>query len=230
MDKQKRLSIKSWSIADRPREKLTQQGARKLSDTELLAILIGSGNKQFNALEIAQLLMASVDNQATALANATLTDFQKLPGIGIAKAISLMAIIELGRRIHHQTGPPKRIICSHDAYTYLRVDLEGLGHEEFWIILLNQANHIIRKEQISKGGVNGVLVDSRRIFHTALQHEAVKIILAHNHPSGNLKASEADRALTQKLKKSGLLLDIPVVDHLIIGKQNYLSFADEGLL
>lgn len=224
-----RLPITSWAVADRPREKMRQSGRKALSNAELLAILLGSGNRQESAVDLGRRILHVMDNDLNQLGRAGITDLTTFPGIGEAKAITLIAALELGRR--RQTATPHdrpQITSSRDAYHVLQAHLTDLSHEEFWILLLNRANRIIGREQISSGGVAGTIVDAKLVFRSALAHTACSLILAHNHPSGNLRPSQADRQLTRKLVEAGKNLDIAVLDHLILTNSGYYSFADEG--
>lgn len=225
------LTIKTWAEEDRPREKLTLKGKSVLSDAELIAILIGSGNKKESAVELSKKILASINNDLNKLAKLSISDLTKFNGIGEAKAISIIAALELGRR-RKNTEVEKRVTIksSNDAYNVIADVLSDLPHEEFWVLYLNRKNEVIKKENISKGGVSGTIADSKIIFKTAIEQLASAIILSHNHPSGGLKPSAADISLTKKLKETGNILDIPVLDHLIIGEKSYFSFADENLM
>ena len=226
-----KLNIKQWAEEDRPREKLLLKGKNALSDAELIAILIGSGNKTETAVELAKRILASVSNDLNQLAKLNLTDLMKFNGIGEAKAISIAAALELGRRRKESTEEKKiKIGSSKNAYEAINGVLSDLPHEEFWVLYLNRKNEVIKKEHISKGGVSGTIADEKIIFKHAINHLASAVILCHNHPSGNLKPSEADIKLTKNLKKIGNLIGTPVVDHIIVGNNNYFSFADENLL
>lgn len=228
---EKNLGIKSWSPDDRPREKLLLKGKSALSDAELLSILLGSGTKTTSAVELGKKVLQHADNNLHQLAALTVTDLTKLRGIGQVKAITIVAALELGRRrkeLDRQEKP--KISSSKDAFELLRPDLQDLPHEEFWVLVLNRANRVMKKRQISQGGVAGTVADPKIIFKAALEELGSGIILAHNHPSGNLSASQADLELTKKLVGGGRLLEIQVLDHLILGGQNYFSFADEGLM
>ena len=225
------LKIQDWAEADRPREKLLLKGISTLTDAELIAILIGSGTVALSAVEVAKLILKGVDNDLNKLARLSVKDLQKFKGIGEAKAISIVSAIELGRRKKNTEAVKiDKIVVAVDAYNLLIPHFMDLPHEEFWVLLLNRANQVIKKERISSGGVTGTVVDPKIVFKTALEHLACGIVLAHNHPSGNLKASQEDLALTQKLKDAGNLLDIRLLDHLIITNGGFLSFSDEGIL
>lgn len=223
--------INLWAEEDRPREKLLLKGRSALSDAELLAIIIGSGTKKMNAVDLAKTILQEAGNNLNNLAKLTVHDLEKIRGIGKARAIAIISSLELGRRRDDQTPDHKpRITCSEDAYKIIKPFLLDAGVEEFWVIILNRANYVIRNEKISSGGLAGTVADPKVIFKRALDAKGCSIILVHNHPSGNLKPSEADISLTRKLKESGLLLEIPVIDHLIFTDHRYFSFADEGLL
>ncbi|UHG90225.1 RadC family protein [Spirosoma oryzicola] len=224
-------TIQSWAEEDRPREKLMLKGKAALSEAELIAILINSGTVDLTAVDVAKIILKSVGNNLNELAKLSIKDLSKFRGIGEAKAISIVAALELGRRRKEQDRPQRaRITCSRDAYNELRPHLLDKPHEEFWILLLNRANEVLRPAQISSGGVSGTVADAKLIFKQAVEHLASAIILIHNHPSGNLTPSQADKDLTRKLKEAGRVLEIPVLDHLIFTDKSYFSFADEGLL
>lgn len=226
-----KISIKSWAEEDRPREKLSLQGRRSLSDAELIAILIGSGNVKESAVELSKRILHSCEHDLNQLARLSIADLSRFNGIGEAKAISIIAALELGRRRKESSGQDRvQVKTSIDVYQSIVSLFKDLNHEEFWIVLLNRANKIISRHLVSKGGQAGTIADPKIIFHIALENHAASIILSHNHPSGNLKPSQADLDLTRKLKAAGQFLDIPVLDHLIITDQGFLSFADEGIL
>lgn len=225
------LNIKSWAEEDRPREKLSLKGKGALSDAELIAILIGSGNKEDTAVELSKKILASINNDLNQLGKLTINDLMQFNGIGEAKAISIIAALELGRRRKEAVSEKKPIInSSQKAYQSMSAILSDLPHEEFWAVYLNRRNELIKKVFISKGGVAGTVADTKIIFKHALELLASAIILFHNHPSGNLKPSQADIQLTKKLKETGSIMDVLVVDHIIVGEKNYFSFADEGIL
>ena len=225
------FGIKSWAEEDRPREKLMQKGRAALSDAELLAILLGSGTPKLTAVDVGMLMLQAVDNDLNELARLTLKQLCRHPGIGPAKAITVMAALELGRR-RKEGGANRRvtITCSRDIYNLVRPQLQDLPHEEFWVVLLNRANVVMRQEKISSGGVAGTVADPKMIFKHALDHLASSLLLVHNHPSGNRQPSAADISLTKKLKEAGNFLDLPILDHLIYTDTGYYSFADEGML
>jgi len=225
------MTILNWAEEDRPREKLLLKGKAALSDAELIAILIGSGTVSMSAVELSKNILASTDNNLNSLAKLSIKDLEKFKGIGEAKAISIIAALELGKRRKESEPTVKnKISCSKDIFYIMQPHLIDIPHEEFWIILLNRANHVIKKNQISSGGIAGTVVDVRLIFKIALENLSNSMILIHNHPSGNLKPSQADIDLTKKLKSAGIMMDIPVLDHLIITEKEYFSFADEGIL
>ena len=231
MEESTSFSIKNWNEDDRPREKLLLKGRIALSDAELIAILIGSGSRNESAVALSQRILASVGNNLGELGKLSIPELMEFKGIGEAKAISIAAAMELGRR--RRTGEAlerKKITSSNSVFEYVQPIIGELPHEEFWILYLNNSNKIIKSAQLSKGGITGTIVDVRLAFKEALQLGAVGIILAHNHPSGTLKPSQADIQLTKKLKMAGESLDIKVLDHLIITEKAYFSFADENVL
>ncbi|MFC4721426.1 DNA repair protein RadC [Geojedonia litorea] len=225
------FSIKNWSEDDRPREKLLQKGTTALSDAELIAILIGSGNKDESAVALSQRILASADFNLNQLGKFSVQQLMQFKGIGEAKAITIAAAMELGRRRRGEEAlEKKKITSSVSVFELMQPIIGELPHEEFWIIYVNNSNKVIQKQQLSKGGITGTLVDVRLVLKTALEVGATGLILAHNHPSGTLKPSEADKQLTQKLKTAAQNLDIKVLDHLIVTEKAYFSFADENLL
>ncbi|WP_313377022.1 RadC family protein [Chishuiella sp.] len=224
-------SIKNWNEDDRPREKLATKGRSSLSDAELLAIIMGSGSRNESAVELAKRILKSANNNWNELAKYSITDLCLFKGIGEAKAISIITALEIGRRRNTQDVlERKKISSSNDAAIILQQQIGDLPNEEFWIMYLNQGNRIIKTEQISRGGITQTSVDVRLIFKRSLELMATGIILSHNHPSGNLVPSVADKSITQKIKEGALLLDIQVLDHVIVSQKNYFSFADEGLI
>jgi DNA repair protein RadC len=228
---QDKISIKAWAEEDRPREKLSTQGRRALTDAELIAILIGSGSRIETAVELSKRILHHYDNDLNRLAKASIQELSNFRGIGEAKAISIIAALEIGRRRDDtEVKAVETIQSSKDAYNLMRRHLVDLNHEEFWIILLGRSSKVLSKELISKGGLSGTVADPKVIFHIALQHQASGIILIHNHPSGNLKPSQLDISLTKRLSEAGRMLDIQILDHLIIGDTGYFSFGDESLL
>ena len=225
------FSIKDWSELDRPREKLNSHGKETLTNSELLAILIGSGNRTESAVALCKRILASVDNNLNALGKLTVAQLQEFKGIGAAKAISIVAGLELGRRRRADDHINLNIITSSKSvFELMQPKLGELQHEEFWVLFLNNSNKIIQKQQLSKGGITGTLVDVRLVMKKALEISATSIILCHNHPSGTLSISDADKQITEKIKKAGMSLDIKLLDHIIITEKAYCSFADEGIL
>ena len=224
--------ISQWAEDDRPREKLLLKGKQALSNAELIAILIGSGNRAKSAVELAQEIMDKAGNNLIELSKFTVQELtSKFSGIGSAKAISIIAALELGkRRLMAQALEKKKITCSRDAYDILTPFLTDRYTEEFRILLLDRANQVIANLSIGQGGFSGTVADPKSIFKEALAYSASGIILAHNHPSGNQNPSEADLSLTRKLKRAGENLEIYILDHIIVTSDNYFSFADEGKL
>jgi DNA repair protein RadC len=225
------MGIKELAQDDRPREKLLQKGIISLSDSELLAIIMGSGNREQSAVELAQEILKSCQNNWHQLAKYNLVALCKFKGVGQAKAIAIMACLEIANRKDKQKTPEHPTISSsNDAYQLLRYDLQHKNTEEFWLILLNTANKVIYKTCLSKGGITSSVVDVRLLFKTALEQQATAIIIAHNHPSGSLLPSTEDKAITQKIKDAGHLLQIKLLDHLIISSEGFYSFADSSLI
>lgn len=230
-EKGQKFNIKALAVEDRPREKLLLHGRRLLSDAELLAIIIGSGNKLENVLELSKRILGFYVNDLTRLSKATVGEFAKFKGIGEIKAVTIIAALELGRR--RKKIPDRKlhlVSSSKDAELIIRPLLADLIHEEFWILLLNRSHHVIGTQLVSRGGQSGTVVDPKIIFKLAIEQHAAALILAHNHPSGNLKASKADIEITKKLIAAGHLLEMPILDHLIITDDAYMSFADEGMM
>ncbi|MER3317989.1 MAG: DNA repair protein RadC [Allomuricauda sp.] len=225
------FSIKNWADDDRPREKLVQKGSFVLSDAELIAILIGSGSRNESAVELSKRILASVNHNLNELGSLSVNQLMRFKGIGEAKAVTIAAALEMGRRRRMEdTSKITKIKSSHDAFELLYPLIGELQHEEFWIVYLNNSNKVVHKAQLSKGGITGTLVDVRLVLKQALELGAVGIILAHNHPSGTLRPSAADKQITQKLKVASEALDIKILDHLILARHQYLSFADKGIL
>jgi DNA repair protein RadC len=224
------FSIKHWSEDDKPREKLILKGKSVLSDAELIAILIGSGSRNESAVSLSKRILLSVNNNLNALGKLSLKQLMEFKGIGEAKAVTIAAALELGRRRRTAEMPDFfKITSSKAVFEIMQPIIGDLLHEEFWVLYLNNANKVIHKAQLSKGGITGTIVDVRLIFKLALEHNATAIILSHNHPSGKLVASDADREITKKLTFAGEQLDIKVLDHIIITEKGYLSFQDEGI-
>lgn len=226
-----KLSIKKWAIEDRPREKLLIKGLGSLSDAELVAILIGSGNREESAVELAKRILGGANNNLNELGKYTVSDLMAHKGIGEAKAISIVAALELGRRRKSaEVLVRKKIGSSHDVFDIFQPLIGDLPHEEFWVLLLNRSHRIIDRFRTSQGGISGTVIDVRMVLKTALEKLSSAIILCHNHPSANLSPSDADIQITQKLKEAAKFMDIQVLDHLIITDTNYFSFADEGMI
>jgi DNA repair protein RadC len=231
MIKNQKISIKDWAEDDQPREKLLYKGPAALSNAELIAILIGSGNNEESAVALSKRIMNEVNDNLAELSRLTIPDLQRYKGIGEAKAITIAAALELGRRRSTSILNEKpQLKDSRTAFILLQKELGDLNYENFCILLLNRANKVLRAVKISDGGITGTVVDPRKVFKIALDNNATSIILGHNHPSGQLAPSDADIKLTRKLKEAGDMLDLPVLDHLIIGDGNYYSFADEGIM
>lgn len=222
--------ILTWAEEDRPREKLLLKGRAALSDAELIAILIGSGTVSLSAVDVAKGIMNSVGNNISELARKSIKELMNNKGIGEAKAITIMAALELGRRRTDLTDNRRRHIkSSNDIYAEMKQHLMDKAHEEFWIVLLNRANDVIKSIAVSIGGISGTVCDPKMVFNYALENKASGIVLVHNHPSGQLKASAADISLTAQLKAAGNVLDLPILDHVIFTDKGFLSFVDEGI-
>lgn len=225
------VSIKNWADDEKPREKLIRYGKAAMSNAELLALLLSTGTVSKSAVDLARMVLAKFNNDLNELAKSGIKDLCKIEGIGPAKAVIIIAAIELaGRRQASDSREKKSISSSKDAYAIIRNILEDLNHEEFWILTLNRKNTVVGEYRISEGGLTSTVVDQRKIFKIALDDKSTGIILFHNHPSGNARPSEADNQLTRKLKDGGKILDISVLDHLIVTQNGYYSYADEGLL
>lgn len=223
--------LRCWADADRPREKMMLNGRNALSDAELIAILLGSGSKSLSAIGLAVEILDRHQNNLIELSRTDHHQLMKIHGVGPAKALVIVAALELGRRRQQASALEKpSIVSSRDAYLCVKSNLEDLDHEEFWVLFLNQANKLLRQERFSKGGLTGTVADSRIIFMKALEIKATGMILAHNHPSGNCRPSEKDIELTQRFKAAALQLEIKLLDHLILTADKYYSFADQGIL
>lgn len=231
VEKKLPFSIKQWKEDDRPREKLLKKGKEALSDAELIAILIGSGNRNESAVDLSKRILAATENNLGALAKLSVAQLTQFKGIGEAKAISIITALEIGkrRRLEEALLLPK-VDSSKAVYEIMQPLIGDLQHEEFWVLFLNNSNSIVDKIQLSKGGMTGTLVDTKLLFKKALEVGAISIILAHNHPSGTLRPSAADKNLTEKIKIAGQTLDIKTLDHLIITEKTYFSFADANLI
>ena len=224
-------SIKSWAEEDRPREKMLAKGKEALSNAELIAILIGSGNSKETAVDLSKRILHDSKDNLIELSRLTINDFMKYNGIGEAKAVTIAAALELGRRRRFSEALEKPSIKnSQIAYECFYAHLSDLNHEQFWIMLLNNANKVIKLEKIGVGGMTGTTADPKKIFKSALENNATSVMLCHNHPSGNIIPSSADKKITENLVKAAIFLEIKILDHIIIGNDNYFSFADEGLL
>ena len=232
MSEYHRLSIKSWALEDRPREKMIQKGISSLTDAELLAILIGSGTDKASAVDLGKSILSDHNNSLHELGKSTVSSLKgRYHGIGEARAITIVAALELGRRrkLSDALGRPK-ITGSRDVFEIMQPLIGDLPHEEFWILFLNRANKIIMPFKVSQGGIAGTIIDVRIVMKAAIENLASSIILAHNHPSGSLSPSDSDLEITKKIKAAGVVMDIPVLDHLIVTSSAYYSFADEGKL
>jgi DNA repair protein RadC len=225
------LKITDWAVEDRPREKIIQYGTSTLSDAELLGILISSGTKEKSAVDLGRELLAMVNNNLTALGKLAIADLTKINGIGNARAVTIAAALELGRRRKLFEIPDVvQIKCSKDVADIFQPILSDLSYEEFWILFLNRSNRVISRMKLSQGGISGTVTDVRLVMKKAIETLASGIIVCHNHPSGNLNPSESDSTITRKIKEAGNLLDIQLLDHLIISDKDYYSFADNGLI
>ena len=224
-------SIKNWAADDRPREKLMLKGAAALSNSELLAILLNNGSKNRSALDLAKEILKKGDDNLNELGKLSLADLKQVPGIGMAKSISIAAALELGRRRHASAALEKPVIrSSSNIAQFLRASIKDFSYEVFAVIFLNRANKINHFEIISKGGISGTVADPRIILKKALEEDATSLVLCHNHPSGNLQPSRADEELTQKIKEAAAFFDIKILDHIIVSEEGYYSFADDGIL
>jgi DNA repair protein RadC len=231
MGEQSFFPITNWSEDDKPREKLMLKGKSVLSDAELIAILIGSGSRNESAVALSKRILASVDSNLNALGKLSLAQLTQFKGIGEAKAIAIIAALELGRRRRAEEATElTKVTSSKIIFEIMQPVIGELPHEEFWVIYLNNSNKVIYKSQLSKGGITGTLVDVRLVYKMALEMGATALILCHNHPSGTLVPSDADKHITKKVKTAGESLEIKVLDHLIVTERSYFSFADEGLM
>ncbi|MDX2443901.1 MAG: DNA repair protein RadC [Bacteroidales bacterium] len=227
----KNLRIKDWALEDRPREKLLSKGLKSLTDAELLAILIGSGQKNESAVEVAKKVLNLAQNNLNELGKLSINEFETVKGIGETKAITLISALELGRRRKLSESKEKyKIGGSKDAFNYMQPFLEDLSYEEFWVIYMNRSNRVIDQVKISQGGISGTVIDVRIILKHAIEKLASTIIICHNHPSGNLQPSKSDIQITSKLKEAAKFHDVELLDHLIISDSSYYSFADEGII
>jgi len=231
MDKYDSHALTTWAVEERPREKVMANGTQFLSDTELLAILLGSGTKNMTAVELARLMLKGVGNSLQLLGRQGVGDLVRIKGVGPAKAITVLAAMELGRRRAGLQHTEKILVKSSETvYKLFHPLLGDLEHEEFWLLMLNRANRILGRFKVSQGGLSGTVIDTRIILKKALDNLASSIIVCHNHPSGNKQPSDADVKITEKLKKAAEILEIKLLDHVIIADKSYFSFADEGLI
>ncbi len=231
MENSKYFSIKQWAEDDKPREKLLNKGCQALSDAELLAILIGSGSRSESAVDLCKRILQHNQNNLSVLSRQTIAQLIAFKGIGEAKAITIVAALELGRR--RRAEEARKVVAIHSSksvFEYMQPLIGDLSHEEFWVLLLNNSNKIIGKIQLSKGGLTATVVDVRLLFKQVIEQLATAIVLVHNHPSGQLAPSEADRLITEKIKKAGEVLDVKLLDHVIVTAHAYYSFADEGII
>lgn len=225
------IPISKWAEDDRPREKLLLKGKHSLSDAELLAILLGTGTRDQSALDLAKTILTETRNNLIELSKMQISELMQFRGIGQAKAITIIAALELGRRRRgSEVIQRKKIQSSKDVFELFQVELAEKKYEGFWLLLLDRANKIVGQEKISEGGTAGTVADPKRIFKVAIDRHASSLILCHNHPSGNVEPSQADITLTKKMMHAGALLDIQILDHIIIGEENYFSFADENMM
>lgn len=224
---QSNLSIKAWAEEDRPREKLLLKGKSVLSDAELIAILLGSGFKDTSAVELAKQLLQKAENNLNALGKFAPQELMEFKGIGEAKAVTIAAALELGRRRQQTNALERKIVtCSQDIYEIIGPEIADLSHEEFWIVMLNRRNAVLSHQLVSKGGMTGTVVDPKVLFGIALREKATALAIAHNHPSGQLKPSQGDIQITKQIKEAGKVLNIDIIDHIIVTDQGYYSFAD----
>jgi DNA repair protein RadC len=231
MPEYQKLTIKEWALEDRPREKMLKHGFSALSNAELIAILIGSGNLTESAVELSRRILSDFKNNLDQIGKSSVEKLKNYNGIGEAKAINILAALELGRRrILAENGNQTKINSSEDAFECIKIELSDLTHEEFWVIFLDRANNVIDKSKISQGGVSGTVIDVRIILKQAIEKLASSIILAHNHPSGNLSPSQSDLDITHKAGEASKLVDIKVLDHIIVAGNKFSSLADEGLI
>ncbi|MBN2744990.1 DNA repair protein RadC [Breznakibacter xylanolyticus] len=232
MEPYDKLTIKNWAVEDRPREKLLSKGMHTLSDAELIAILIGSGSVRESAVELSKKILHDHHHNLNELGRRSVNDLKnRYHGIGEAKAISILAALELGNRRSRQASIERtKIGTSQHVYEYFYPIMADLSHEEFWVLLLNRSNKVIHPHRISQGGITGTVIDVRIILRLALENHATSIALCHNHPSGSIQPSAADKEITCRMINAGKIMDILVIDHIIVGENSYFSFADEGMM
>jgi len=227
----KKLTIRSWALDDRPREKLMNKGKAILSDAELIAILIGSGNREESAVDLSKRILQQTGNNLNKLAKLSLAELMHFKGIGEAKGVTIITALELGKRRHfEERNKVSKVTSSKDVFNLMSSFIGDVEHEEFWVLYLSNSNEILDKNQLSKGGLTATLVDVRLLFKRAIELCAIGVIVCHNHPSGKLQPSASDIQLTKKIQKAGATLDIKILDHLIITEKAYFSFADEEIL
>jgi DNA repair protein RadC len=225
------LPMSAWAEDDIPSNKMLLKGTNSLSNAELLSIIIGSGIDGENSLDIAMRVLSSCGNNLCEFWKLGINELKQIRGIGEKRALQIVSLFALaGRRIESEAMQREKIKSSRDAFQLLRTSMSDIPYEEFWVLMLNKANRVLRKVKISEGGISGTVVDPKRVFKSALDHHAAAIILGHNHPSGLLTPSEADLKLTKRLVEAGRLMEIAVLDHIIVGSDQYYSFADEGTL
>lgn len=225
------VSIKNWAADDRPREKFLSKGVTSLSDAELIAILISTGTRELSAVELSRKILNESKNNLAELSRKSLAELMKLKGIGEAKAITIVAALELGkRRKLSEMGDKVKLVSSMDVFQYIGPILSDLSHEEFWVLYLNRSNKILDKYKLSQGGIAGTVIDIRLLLKRGIELLASSLIICHNHPSGNLSPSSNDKKITEKIKLASDQLDIKVLDHIIVAENAYFSFSDEGLL
>ena len=226
-----RIPMRLWAEDDLPSQKLLLKGNASLSDAELLSIIIGTGVSGENSLDIAKKMLSNCGNSLCEFWKFGVSDLQKIKGIGEKRAVKISAMFALARRRNESEVILKdKISSSRDAFEIFKSLMGDLPHEEFWLLILNKANRVVKKVRTSEGGISGTVVDPKKVFKSCLDLHASSIILGHNHPSGNIQPSEADIKITKKIRECGILLDIAVLDHIIIGDDRYYSFADEGCL
>jgi DNA repair protein RadC len=231
MSNYKKPGIKAWAVEDRPREKLINRGISSLTDGELIAILISSGNRKESAVELSLRILDSIHHNLHELGKMNRDELKRFRGIGEAKALTIIASMELGRRRNQSEAlDNQQIKGSKNAADFIRPSIGDLSHEEFWVLYLNRRNKVIDKQKLSQGGMTGTVIDVRLVLKSALEKHATSLIFCHNHPSGNLEPSDADKRITRQLKEAAALMDMPVIDHLIVTQSGFFSFADEGLL
>jgi len=225
------ISIKDWSTEDRPREKLELKGVKNLSNVELLAIIINTGTANLSAVDIAKQLLHKNNNSISQVSKLSFEELIKFKGIGKAKAVTILAALEIGvRKYSEEPEKLKKIISSKNVFDIMHPIIGDIKHEEFWVLYLSRNNSVLKKERISQGGISGTVIDVRIIFNNAINTLCSSVILCHNHPSGNKKPSSADITITNKIKNAGEILDCIVLDHIIIAQNDYFSFADDGVI